>query len=115
MPHRIRTLSAVEALSMAADAVISTDESGVIVFFSSGAERMFGYTADEITGKSINLLLPDRFRAEHEKHVRGFAAEPGPFQRLMAHRSEVVGLRAMGWNSLSKHPCHAVSSMAGRF
>ncbi len=50
------------------DAIISADASGNITYFNPAAERAFGYTAGEVAGKSLTVLMPERF---HELHRRG--------------------------------------------
>ena len=56
-------------LSIAADAIISVDESQKIVHFNHGAEEIFGYTAAEAIGQPLSMLLPERFRETHDAHV----------------------------------------------
>ena len=82
-------------LEIAADAIITVDESQRIVHFNRGAERIFGYEAEEVIGQSLNMLIPERFRAEHPGHVARFAAG-AETARLMGHRREVAGLRKGG-------------------
>jgi len=45
-------------LEMACDAIIAVDESHRIILFNRGAEKSFGYARDEVTGKTLDLLLP---------------------------------------------------------
>ncbi len=82
-------------LEIAADAIITVDESQRIVHFNRGAERIFGYQAAEVVGQPLNMLIPERFRAEHPGHVARFAAG-AETARLMGHRREVAGLRKGG-------------------
>jgi PAS domain S-box-containing protein len=56
-------------LETASDAVIAADRAGVITFWNPGAERVFGHTAGEAVGQSLDLIIPERLRAAH---WRGF-------------------------------------------
>ncbi len=49
----------------AADAILFTDGEGVIRLWSGGAERIFGWTAAEAIGRSMELIIPERLRARH--------------------------------------------------
>ncbi len=49
----------------AADAVIFTDREGAIRLWNAGAERIFGWTAAEAVGKSMDLIIPERLRPRH--------------------------------------------------
>lgn len=82
-------------VSMAADAIVSVDEEGRITRFNSGAESIFGYSAQEILGKPLELLLPERFRAQHPGHLQAFG-EGAPASRRMGERQTVHGLRKNG-------------------
>lgn len=46
-------------------AVIFSDHDGVIRFWNRGAEAMFGYTAEEAVGQSLDLVVPERHRTRH--------------------------------------------------
>lgn len=48
-----------------ADPVIVADSDGIIVFWNDAAERVFGWTAAHATGKSLDLIIPDRQRHAH--------------------------------------------------
>ena len=49
----------------AADAIIVADEDGRIVSWNPAATRMFGYARDEILGRQLTVLMPERYRARH--------------------------------------------------
>ena len=46
-------------LHSASDAIIATDREGNITFWNPGAERIFGFTAKEATGQSLDLIIPE--------------------------------------------------------
>jgi PAS domain S-box-containing protein len=48
------------------DAIVSKSLDGKILSWNSGAERLFGYTAEEAIGQSINLIIPEHLRAEEK-------------------------------------------------
>ena len=52
-------------LNSASDAVIATDREGRIIFWNPGAERIFGFTADEAVRQSLDLIIPENLRARH--------------------------------------------------
>lgn len=82
-------------LDISADAIISIDERHRIVLFNKGAEEIFGWTADEMMGETLDRLLPERFRSSHGGHIRDFAASPVEARR-MGERREIAGLRRNG-------------------
>lgn len=60
------TLSLGEAiLASPADAILATDRDGIIRFWNPGAARIFGFTAEEAAGASLDLIIPERLRARH--------------------------------------------------
>jgi PAS domain S-box-containing protein len=52
-------------LGSASDAIVATDREGVITFWNPGAERIFGFTAGEAVGRSLDLMIPENLRARH--------------------------------------------------
>lgn len=51
------------------DAIMFADRQGIIRLWNQGAERMFGYTADEVQGKSLDVIIPENLR---ERHWEGY-------------------------------------------
>ncbi len=82
-------------VGIAADAIISVDETQTIILFNEGAEQIFGYAAAEVIGRPLDMLLPEAFRASHRKHVREFGAGQDRARR-MGHRRSISGLRRSG-------------------
>lgn len=52
-------------LASEADAIVAGDREGLIRFWNPGAERIFGYTAAEASGQSLDLIIPERLRKAH--------------------------------------------------
>lgn len=93
---RLHSNLKVDVLALVADAVICTDEDGCILVFNPAAEQAFGYTAGEVIGQPVELLLPHGDREAHARQVRSFASRNGSVQRLMGGRREVRGRRKNG-------------------
>lgn len=71
-----------EIVSQAADAIIALDEAQQIVLFNRGAERIFGWSAREALGQSIDMLIPPRARERHRAAVEGPRRKPTSARRL---------------------------------
>lgn len=52
------------------DAVLVSDREGIILFWNGGAERMFGHTAAEAVGQSLDLIIPENLRNRHWEGYR---------------------------------------------
>ena len=83
------------AITSAMDGIISIDSRRKITIFNAAAENIFGYSAQEVMGKTVDFLMPERFRAAHDGHIRQFAAT-NVTNRKMGRMGEIVGLRANG-------------------
>jgi PAS domain S-box-containing protein len=82
-------------LAIAGDAIISIDAKHRITLFNEAAERLFGYSQNEILGQPVDLLIPAIYRAAHEQNIERSASSPG-IARRMADRQEVAGRRKSG-------------------
>ena len=85
----------VQRMRFSYEAIVSIDESQKVILFNKGAEEIFGYSADEVFGQPIELLIHERFRATHKGHVEEFARNEGN-DLIMHHQKSVFGLRKDG-------------------
>ncbi len=81
-------------LEAAPDAVVIIDRDGVIVQINGQTETLFGYRRDELIGRPLEVLMPDRFHASHLTHQRAYSADPRP--RPMGRGLDLFGLRKDG-------------------
>ena len=56
-------------LHTAVDGIITIDDRGIVESFNPAAERLFGYTADEVIGQNISMLMPSPYREEHDGYI----------------------------------------------
>ena len=54
-----------QLLEQSPDATIYAGTDGMIVFWNAGAERVFGHSAEKAVGQSLDLIIPEQFRAAH--------------------------------------------------
>lgn len=82
-------------IAIASDAIVSVDREQRIRLFNHGAETIFGYSAEEVLGEPLDLLLPEGVHAAHQGHIRAFDAGPDVARR-MGERHEIAGRRKGG-------------------
>jgi PAS domain S-box-containing protein len=54
------------------DALITIDESGIVEHFNAAAVRIFGYSADEVVGRNIRMLMPAPYHAAHDTYLANY-------------------------------------------
>lgn len=76
------------------NAIVMVGREGKIAFVNSQAERLFLYGREELVGKKVETLVPERFRASHPGYREGFFSSPNA--RPMGAGRDLFGLRKDG-------------------
>jgi len=87
---------AARIVAISSDAIISVDDEQRITMWNDGAEKIYGYTAAEAIGASLDTLVPPRLRAAHHERVQAFVAGEQIARRLGLHGEQIAGLRKNG-------------------
>ncbi|AGK56813.1 PAS/PAC sensor hybrid histidine kinase [Hyphomicrobium denitrificans 1NES1] len=59
-------------LESAVAAILAIDDSGRIKIANPAAERMFGYTSDEMLGRNVSMLMPEPYRTQHDRYMERY-------------------------------------------
>jgi PAS domain S-box-containing protein len=78
----------------ATEGIVLTNDQGKIVLLNPAAYRLFEYEQDELPGKSIDILIPQRFHARHVADREGFYHQPG--NRTMGHGRDLFARKKDG-------------------
>jgi len=76
------------------DAIITSDERGVIDTVNHAVEKMFGYVSGELVGRNVSVLMPDSHCKEHDRYIDKYLLTGKG--RLINNRAEVIGMRKDG-------------------
>ena len=76
------------------DAIVIIDEFGLIESFSPAASRLFGYTAEQVTGQNVKMLMPPPYRDQHDGYLSRYRRTGE--ERIIGTGRVVVGLRQDG-------------------
>jgi PAS domain S-box-containing protein len=77
----------------AMDAIVTVDEHQTVVLFNAAAEKVFRRPRAAVLGQKLDILIPERLRHAHHKHIDRFGAT-GVTSRRMGVATVLVGLRA---------------------
>lgn len=82
------------AVEVSPNAMVMVDLSGRITMLNASIESLFGYHRDELIGKSIEILVPDRFSKQHPRLRNEYFQSPQA--RAMGHGRDLYGLHKNG-------------------
>ena len=100
-------------LDAAPDAMLVVSRGGEIVLANLQAEKLFGYSTEELIGRSLESLIPPRLRAEHPQHRKNFFGAPRV--RPMGVGLELLALRADGTEVPVEISLSPLSTESGTF
>ena len=82
------------------EGIVTIDEHGIVETFNQGAARIFGYTAEEVCGNNVKMLMPEPYRSRHDGFIRRYLDTGDP--HVIGKGREVEGRRKDG----STFPLH---------
>jgi PAS domain S-box-containing protein len=82
------------AVEASPSGMVMIGAAGKVVLVNSEIERLFGYRRDELIGRSVDILVPERFRGQHVRHREGFLRTPQT--RRMGAGRDLFGRRKDG-------------------
>ena len=80
-------------MRFAPDALIVIDDRGRICFANETVRQLFGHAPELLQGKPIDVLVPERLRGRHGKHIAGFMDQPNN-REMGARIADLFALRA---------------------
>ena len=95
------------------DAIVAAGTDGVITFWNSGAERIFGHAAAEAIGRSLDLIIPERLRDRHWAGWQQVIAT-GQSRYGAADLLSVPGVRRDGTTVSVEFTIHPVHDASGQ-
>jgi PAS domain S-box-containing protein len=99
-------------LEAAPDAIVGVDAAGRITLINAQAERMFGYSGDELMGQPVEILVPEARRADHPEHRERYVSDPRP--RPMGAGMQLAGRRKDGGEFPAEVSLSAIDTEDGR-
>ena len=79
-----------------ADSVIGIDQHHIIRLCNPAAEALFGWSRDEIIGKPVNMLIPERFHNAHDGNVESFRGETADARYMGNRKGFILGQTRAG-------------------
>jgi PAS domain S-box-containing protein len=98
-------------LDTASIAIVVIDNAGQITVANQKASEIFGYTAGELIGSSVGILLPEQLRVGHDEHLMRFFSSPRP--RPMGQGMDLMAQRQDGTQFPIEVSLSAIQSEGG--
>src|SRR5688572_6353948 len=97
----------------AVDGIIAIDAEGRIESYNAAAQRIFGYTADDVLGRNVSMLMPAPYRGEHDGYLGSYLATG--VKKIIGIGREVTGQRKDGSTFPMELAVSELSVGAGRY
>jgi PAS domain S-box-containing protein len=97
----------------APNSMVMVDRNGTIALVNAMTEKVFGYRRDELVGRPVEMLIPERIRGDHASHRGRYAAEPGP--RAMGANRDVYGRHKDGHDILLEVGLNPIRTDKGEY
>jgi len=81
-------------IDAAVDGIVTIDMSGIVTSYSPSCEKLFGFTAQEVIGENVNMLMPSPYHEEHDGYLGRYVDTNEP--KIIGIGREVVGQRKDG-------------------
>lgn len=95
-PKASRAKLALGIVENAEEGIIAIDKNHNITMYNNGARQIFGYTADEVMGRNLNILLPERFHLQHGMMVDEFGHSHAVTKPMGQRARQIFGQRKNG-------------------
>lgn len=94
MPDYLNQMAKIKSLDYAPSGVITINSAGLVVAWSKGAERIFGYSEEEMLGRQLTTIMPERYRKDHISGLE--KVRQTGFGPLIGKTTKVEGLKRNG-------------------
>jgi two-component system sensor kinase FixL len=81
-------------IATAVDGIVVFDARGIVQIYSPACERLFGYSAGEVIGNNVTILMPQPFHGEHDQHLANYRSTGE--RRIIGIGREITGRRKDG-------------------
>ena len=81
-------------LATAVDGIIVIDSTGIVQVYNAACERLFGYSAGDVVGQNVRMLMPSPYQERHDRYIASYRATGNP--KIIGVGREVSGRRKDG-------------------